>query len=110
MTIPKMRRLEEEVKAFDEKKKLEEKVTVAEGRLAWCKFYETGKIWRQAKNKFDAAKLTYNEQERKINPIKNEIDSSKQKKASLEGKMQKLSKNIKEFTGKTKTRSQNIEK
>jgi len=106
----KCRRLEEEVKAFDEKKKLEEKVTVAEGRLAWCKFYETGKIWRQAKNKFDAAKLTYNEQERKINPIKNEIDSSKQKKASLEGKMQKLSNNIKEFTGKAKTHSQNIER
>ena len=59
MTIPKMRRLEEEVKAFDEKKILEERLTVAEGRLSWCKFHDIGKIWKQAKNKLDAAKQTF---------------------------------------------------
>jgi len=106
----KCRRLEEEVKAFDEKKKLEERVAVAEGRLAWCKVNETSKIWKKAKTNLEAAKLKYNEQERKLNPIKTIIDSSKHKKASFEGKLQKLNASIRDLTGKAKAQSQNIER
>ena len=105
----KFRRLEEEVKAFDEKKKVEAKIDLAETRLSWCKFFETGKVYSEEKKVYDEAKLNYKKEEEKLNPLKIEIESIKKKKNKLEAKTQTLNVTYRECNGKAKSHSQNIE-
>ena len=73
----KCRKLEEEVKAFEEKRKIESKITVAEGRLAWSKFYDKGRIWSETRKSFEESKKKYEKQDEKLEPLKTDIENFK---------------------------------
>ena len=105
----KCRRLEEEVKAFDEKKKIEAKLSLAQTKLSWCQLVQTGKFYNEEKKKYEVAKQNYNQEEEKLNPLKNEIDLIRKKKSKLEAKTQTLNATYRTCTGNAKTHSQNIE-
>ena len=105
----KCRRLEEEVKAFDEKKKIEEKIVLADTKRSWCKLMQAGRMYTDEKKKYDVVKQNYNQEEEKLNPLKNEIELIKKKKSKLEAKTQALNATYRTCTGNAKIHSQNIE-
>ena len=105
----KCRRLEEEVRAFDEKKKIEAKVKLAETKRHWCQMMDVGKHYNEEKKKLEVAKQNYNQEEEKLNPLKNDIESIKKRKGKLEAKTQTLNATYRTCTGNAKTHSQNIE-
>eukprot|EP00092_Neocalanus_flemingeri_P024188 GFUD01026235.1.p1 GENE.GFUD01026235.1~~GFUD01026235.1.p1 ORF type:complete len:1076 (+),score=430.02 GFUD01026235.1:59-3286(+) len=104
------RRLEEDVKAFDEKAKIEKKITQLEGRMVWSKYQEVRRITKETKERSNQAKKRWEEQEVKMNPLKAALNEAKKKKAGLESKLQTFNGSIKDCMGKAKTHSQNIEK
>ena len=106
----KCRKLEEEVKAFEEKRKIESKITVAEGRLAWSKFYDKGRIWSETRKSFEESKKKYEKQDEKLEPLKTDIENLKKKRANLETKHQAFMTSVRNSTKKAKTHSQNIER
>ena len=68
------RRLEEDVKAFDEKAKIEKKITFLSGRLVWSKYQEVRKVTKEIKDRSLVAKRQFEEQESKENPLKIALD------------------------------------
>ena len=103
-------RLEEEVRAFDEKRKIEEKLVLIEGRLSWSKFSESR---REAKRKQDAqkeVKQRWLELETSVNPLKTSLAKATNKRDVLEKKLQADNVKIKESMKKAKTHSVNIER
>ena len=68
------RRLEEDVKAFDEKAKIEKKITLLSGRLVWSKYQEVRKVSKEIKDRSLVAKRQFEEQESKENPLKIALD------------------------------------
>jgi len=104
------RRLEEDVKAFDEKVKIEKKLSLLAGRLVWSKYQEVRKITKETKERSNQAKQRWEEQEVKMNPLKSALKDARKKKAGLESKLQDFNVSIKNCMGKAKTHSQNIEK
>ena len=68
------RRLEEDVKAFDEKAKIEKKITFPFGRLVWSKYQEVRKVSKEIKDRSLVAKRQFEEQESKENPLKIALD------------------------------------
>merc|ERR1719300_65254 len=104
------RRLEEDVKAFNEKKKIENKISLLEGRKLWSKFHEAKRNAKEAKEKRDDAQRKYDEQEAKLTPLKNELKDIQKRKGSLDTNLQTYNGNLKDTMGKAKTHSQNIEK
>ena len=68
------RRLEEDVKAFDEKAKIEKKITLLSGRLVWSKYQEVRKVTKEIKDRSLVAKRQFEEQESKENPLKIALD------------------------------------
>jgi len=104
------RRLEEDVKAFDEKAKIEKKIELLEGRLVWSKYQEVKRTTKEIKERSNQAKKRWEEQEEKMTPLKTAVNTVKKKKSSLELKLQNFNGTIKESMGKAKTHSQNIEK
>jgi len=104
------RRLEEDVKAFDEKAKIEKKISLLEGRLVWSKYQEVRRATKEIKERSNQAKKRWEEQEVKMNPLKTAVNDAKKKKSSLETKLQNFNGSIKDCMGKAKTHSQNIEK
>ena len=104
------RRLEEDVKAFDEKAKIEKKIILLEGRLVWSKYQEVLRSTKEIKDQSIIAKKSWEEQEVKMTPLKNAVNNIKKKKSSLETKLLSFTASIKDCMGKAKTQSQNIEK
>ena len=105
----KCRRLEEEVKAFDEKKNIEGKISLAETKRSWCQLMEAGKLHHDEKKKCDLAKQKYSQEEEKFDPLKNEIEGIRKKKSKLEAKSQTLNASYRTCTGNARIHSQNIE-
>ena len=55
------RRLEEDVKAFDEKAKIEKKTTFLSGRLVWSMYQEVRKVSKEIKDRSLVAKRPFEE-------------------------------------------------
>ena len=55
------RRLEEDVKAFDEKAKIEKKQTLLSGRLVWSMYQEVRKVSEEIKDRSLVAKRQFEE-------------------------------------------------
>ena len=55
------RRLEEDDKAFDEKAKIEKKVTFLSGRLVWSMYQEVRKVSKEIKDRSLVAKRQFEE-------------------------------------------------
>lgn len=108
--LEKCRRLEEEVKAFDEKKKIEAKIKLAEERFAWSTFNEVGKVYVENKRSFEKCRAKFAKQEEKLDPIKEEIKEAGKKKATFDRRITELNGSLKDSTGKAKAHSSNIEK
>lgn len=104
------RRLEEDVKAFEEKAKIEKKIELLEGRLVWSKYQVVKRSTKDIKEKSTQAKKKWEDQDEKMAPLKSAVNAVKKKKSSLETKLQNFNGTIKECMGKAKTHSQNIEK
>ena len=68
------KRLEEDVKAFDEKAKIEKKTTFLSGRLVWSKYQDVRKVSKEIKDRSLVAKRQFEEQESKENPLKIALD------------------------------------
>ena len=105
----KCRKLEEEVKAFEEKKKIEASVKLAEQRLAWSKLHEVGCVYMDAKNSWDDAKKVLSKKEQKLMPLKKEINENETKKGNTERRLTAINTNLKESTQRAKTHSSNVE-
>ena len=82
------RRLEEDVKAFEEKKEVEAKVEVARGKLAWTKFWEVRRIVRENDKKFKEAEENYNDERARLNPIESSMGEIMKKKETFTKKKQ----------------------
>ena len=103
-------RKEEEVKAFEEKKAIEKKIKLLEGRLAWSKVKEERRETRGKKEAMEVKEKQLATEEAKMNPLKKALKEATQKKATLESKTVAADVKLKESRGKAQAHSKNIEK
>merc|ERR1711920_382255 len=66
-------RMEEDVKVFNEKKKLEKKISLLNGRLVWSKVSEVKIQMKEKQRSLQGAQSALNEQEKKLQPLKDEL-------------------------------------
>ena len=103
-------RLEEEVKAFEDKKKIEDKIQLLQGRLLWSKLDEVKKETRAKKEVKEIAARKLEKEESRLDPLKDALKEAKQRKQKMEVKLTKGNDRIKENRIKAQTHSKNIEK
>ena len=103
------RRLEEDVRAFEEKKEVEAVIDLASGKLAWAKFWEVRKIWKETDDKFKEAERRYGKETAKLNPMAEAIETCKKEKEKFIKKKQNLVAISREQAGKIRAQIQNIE-
>lgn len=77
-------RLEEEVRAFEEKRKIEEKVQLLAGRLAWSKVTEVKKDAKAKKDAKEQVDRKLEKEEGHMNPLKAALKEALQKKQKIE--------------------------
>ena len=103
-------RLEEEVKAFEEKRTIEKKIGLLEGRLAWSKVREVQRETRAKKDAKEAKEKHLGQEEAKMNPLKKVLNEAKQKKQNIEAKLVTDNAKVKESRSKAQSHSKNIER
>ena len=102
------RRLEEDVKAFEEKKEVEAKVEVARGKLVWSRFEEARKFAKTIDIKFKKAEENYKNERSRLTPIESSVEKFGKKKESIMKKKQDLSASSKDLTNKAQVHWRNI--
>ena len=102
-------RLEEEVKAFEEKEAIDRKIKLLEGRLAWSKVKEERRETKGKKEAMEAKEKQLASEEAKMNPLKKALREATDKKAKLESKMMADNVKLKESRGKAQGHSKAIE-
>ena len=103
-------RLEEEVKAFEEKNAIERKIQLLEGRLAWSKVKEVQRETKGKKDVKEDKEKKLAREEAKMNPLKISLKEAEKKKQTLKVKIEAEVLKGKEGRGKAMTHSKNIEK
>ena len=103
------RRLEEEMAVFEEKKQIEAKMKLAEGKLAWSKFYAMRSSTREINQKLGAANVKVEKESQRLRPMEESLKEAKTKKDSLEKKFQSLSANARESSRTAQTECRKVE-
>ena len=103
------RRLEEDVKAFEEKRQIESSLKLAEGKLAWCRFYEKRRTAREVSERLVASTTKVQEETKRLRPIEKSIEEVRVRKDSLARKLQTLTGNVRESIRTAQTHSRRIE-
>jgi len=105
----KLNQMKDEVQAFNEKKEVEEKIRLLEGRLAWSLVSEAKKVAKEALESCTASKAALEENESKMTPFKNELQTLRNKKTKYEGKLQSTNNSTKQSIEKARDVSKKIE-
>ena len=103
------RRLEEDVQAFEEKKQIELKIDLAEGKLAWSKFYEKRREAREINEKSVAHSEKVNTQLDRLRPIEASVVEVRRKKEDLEGKFETLAGTVRNSQRAAQTQTRRME-
>ena len=103
------RKLEEDVKAFEEKKQIELKIGLAEGKLAWSKFYEKRREAREVNERSVAQTEKVNQQLERLRPIEASVVEVRGKKEDLERKLETLAGTVRNSHRATQTQTRRLE-
>ena len=103
------RKLEEDVKAFQEKKQIEMKIGLAEGKLAWSKFYEKRKEAREVNQRSVAQADKVNKQLERLRPIEASVEEVRGKKEELERKLETLAGTVRNSHRAAQTQTKKME-
>jgi len=106
----KCERLEEDVKAFNEKKKIENVIELLEKKRKWAQYTEVKKDCKQKKVTFEEAQTKWHNEEIKMKPLHKALNDAKKKKDDLEGRLRNDNNRVRENMGRAKQHSQKIEK
>ena len=99
----------DQVKVFEEKKQIESKIRLAEGKLAWSKFYAMRSSTREVNERLGGARGKVERETQRLRPMEESIGEVKAKKEFLERKLQSLSGTVRESLRIAHTESRKIE-
>ena len=103
-------RLEEDVKAFNEKKKIEQVIDLLSKKQKWAVYNEVNKVCSGKLVNHKEAKRKWEEQEVKMKPLKKAVNDAKKKKEDMEERLKSDNTRIKDCMAQAKFHSQKIEK
>jgi len=103
-------RLEEDVKAFNEKKKIEKVIELLAKKQKWALYNEVKKDCSGKLTNQKEAKRKWEEQEVKMKPLNKAVNDAKRKKEDMDEKLKTDNTKIKDCMAQSKFHSQNIEK
>ena len=103
------RKLEEDVKAFQEKKQIELKIGLAEGKLAWSKFYEKRREAREVNERSAAQADKFNKQLEWLRPLEASVGEARRRKADLERKLEALAETVRNSQRAAQTQTRRME-
>ena len=103
------RKLEEDVQAFEEKKQIELKIELAEGKLAWSRFYEKRREARGVNERSVAQADKVNKQLDRLKPIEASVVEVRGKKEELERKLETLTGTVRSSQRAAQTQTRRME-
>ena len=103
------RKLEEDVQAFEEKKQIELKIELAEGKLAWSRFYEKRREARGVNERSVAQADKVNKQLDRLKPIEASVVEVRGKKEELERKLETLTGTVRSSQRSAQTQTRRME-